>query len=739
YNFEPRKITVVERSKGACARGSPEWACCSRRPRDLHLIRHHAHPPAEHLGYLQAVQLRACRARTQRRDAARRTTKNRARSSRRRYTPSARLRGRGTWLWYPWTSTPTCELALPRGPALALAGAPPRALGADLQGDGDGAAGRAPPLAAGSEGPVHLALGREGRAHLSAAAGRSGRALPASKLAYLLIAGGGRWLKKSNILGKQSDIDKFMHSRLVSHSKATERDILESSPDCCTKIRVEAEPVLCVDDAAKREVFGLQGGIGGVHAHTGFEEPKSEVAGLAKPTFREGKRSCALPTCQTPTYTAEGSVSRPAPGCSFYALDHATAWRLRAKLTTRLESDPAARSAHAAQHFGQLWPLKLCLPSRACIAPLLHLMENAFQYMHDKLVLARIELYVNSLTGLSKADKARLIAKIKGEAAHMLAACGVENAMSKGADGTLDKPRFQGGEVKALLCSRAFYNYVAYVVQQTSPTQPPPAPPPQLTAARASTPPSRPQMVAGSYVASHYANLANEPDSEEEDGLSPESFAKAAARWELDIAAVTGTTQQILLVLRAFDLLSQYFEHITSTDYNDALAEARKAHADVAEELARDFLAARSRRAARARLPRGAPARRARECANVLKLRRHRRAHRLEEHPRPRASAGLRARGRHGEEEPGSQENLQARGLPHPPLQLLRVEFNRTSALQLAEALAVREVSVFRAAAYVAHYAQSYQGQQLAQLLAAGAPVKRERVCFETVYEAEVE
>mmetsp|Transcript_24350 Transcript_24350/g.60580 ORF Transcript_24350/g.60580 Transcript_24350/m.60580 type:complete len:116 (-) Transcript_24350:243-590(-) len=53
------------------------------------------------------------------------------------------------------------------------------------------------------------------------------------------------------------------------------------------------------------------------------------------------------------------------------------------------------------------------------------------------------------------------------------------------------------------------------------------------------------------------------------------------------------------------------------------------------------------------------------------------------------------------------------------------VEFNRTWALQLAEALAVREVSVFRAAAYVAHYAQSYQGQQLAQLLAAGAQVKR--------------
>mmetsp|Transcript_24351 Transcript_24351/g.60583 ORF Transcript_24351/g.60583 Transcript_24351/m.60583 type:complete len:736 (-) Transcript_24351:243-2450(-) len=415
-------------------------------------------------------------------------------------------------------------------------------------------------------------------------------------------------------------------------------------------------------------------------------------------------------------YTAEGPVSCPAPGCGFSALDHATAWRLRAKLTACLESDTAAHHAHAAQHFGQLWPPKLCLPSRACIAPLLHLMENAFQYMHDKLVWARIELYANSLTGLSKADKTRLIAEIKGEAARILAACGVENAMSKGTDGTLDKPCFQGGEVKALLCSRAFYNYIAYVVQQTSPTQPLPAPPPQSTAARASaarasTPPSRPQVVAGIRIASHYANLAYEPDSEEEDGLSPESVAEAAARWELDIAAVTGATQQILLVLRAFVFLSQYFEHITSTDYNDALAEARKAHADAAEQLACDFLTARLR-AARGR-------------ADVLKLRRHRRAHRLEEHPRPRASAGLRARGRHGEEEPGSQENLQARGLPHPPLQLLRVEFNRTSALQLAEALAVREVSVFRAAAYVAHYAQSYQGQQLAQLLAAGAQVKR--------------
>ncbi|KAJ1631907.1 hypothetical protein T492DRAFT_869245 [Pavlovales sp. CCMP2436] len=48
----------------------------------------------------------------------------------------------------------------------------------------------------------------------------------------------------------------------------------------------------------------------------------------------------------------------------------------------------------------------------------------------------------------------------------------------------------------------------------------------------------------------------------------------------------------------------------------------------------------------------------------------------------------------------------------------------------------VREVSVFRAAAYVKHYAQSFQGQELARLLAAGAPVKREHVCFESIHEA---
>ncbi|KAJ1637297.1 hypothetical protein T492DRAFT_954139, partial [Pavlovales sp. CCMP2436] len=284
-------------------------------------------------------------------------------------------------------------------------------------------------------------------------------------------------------------------------------------------------------------------------------------------------------------------------------------------------------------------------------------MENAFQYMHDKLVWARIELYVNSLTGLSKADKVRLIAEIKGEAARMLAACGVDNAMSKGADGTLDN------------------------------------------AARASTPPSRPQVVAGSRVANHYANLANEPNSEEEDGLSPESVAEAAARWELDIAAVTGATQQILLVLRAFDLLSQYFEHITSTDYNDALAEARKAHADAAEQLARDFFAAR------ADVP----------MCSSYNIRDH--GHLL-----------VFAR-----EDGMKKKNQEAKKISKRAVCRNRrftsyvrkgklVEFNRTWALQLAEALAVREVSVFRAAAYVAHYAQSYQGQKLAQLLAAGAP-----------------
>ncbi|KAJ1628646.1 hypothetical protein T492DRAFT_1016792 [Pavlovales sp. CCMP2436] len=318
-------------------------------------------------------------------------------------------------------------------------------------------------------------------------------------------------------------------------------------------------------------------------------------------------------------------------------------------------------------------------------------MENAVQYMHDKLVCAHIALYVNSLTSLSKADKARFIADIKGEAARMLAACGVENAMSKGADGTLNKPCFQGCEVKALLCSRAFYNYIAYVPTAA-----------RASAARASTPPSRPQVVAGSRVASHYANFDNKPDSEEEDVLSPESVAEAAARWELDIAAVTGAMQQILLVLRAFDLLSQYFEHITSTDYNDALAEARKAHADAAEQLARDFPVARLR-ATRADVP---------MCSSYDAIAVHTVSKNIRDHGHLLVFA---------REDGIEKKNQEAKTVSKPAVCRIRhftsyvrkgklVEFNRTWALQLAEALAVREVSVFRAAAYVADYVQSYQG-----------------------------
>mmetsp|Transcript_28522 Transcript_28522/g.71810 ORF Transcript_28522/g.71810 Transcript_28522/m.71810 type:complete len:114 (+) Transcript_28522:1-342(+) len=70
---------------------------------------------------------------------------------------------------------------------------------------------------------------------------------------------------------------------------------LESSPDCYTKIQVEAELVLYVDDAAKREVFGLQGGIGGVHAHTGFGSPSRRWRAWPSPPYARASAAARCP------------------------------------------------------------------------------------------------------------------------------------------------------------------------------------------------------------------------------------------------------------------------------------------------------------------------------------------------------------------------------------------------------------------------------------------------------------
>ncbi|KAJ1636770.1 hypothetical protein T492DRAFT_901485 [Pavlovales sp. CCMP2436] len=291
--------------------------------------------------------------------------------------------------------------------------------------------------------------------------------------------------------------------------------------------------------------------------------------------------------------------------------------------------------------------------------------------------LGRVTLPVNRYTA----------AEIKGEAARMLAACGVQNAMSKNADGSYDKPSFQGGEVKTLLTSTAFYHYVAYVVQMTTSEPPPPLPPPPPAprggAPRA--PAARQLVVAGARVTGLYANLAEESISEEkeEEELSSESHAEAAARWARDLDAATGAKAQILLVLRAFDLLSRYFDNITDVDYDDAVVEVREAHAATAAQLTRDFLAARLR-AARANVP---------MCSTYDGIAVHTDAKKFARR------AGCRIRRFTSYVRNGRL-----------------VQFRRTWALQVAEALAVRE--------------------ELARLLAAGAPVKRERVCFESIHEA---
>ncbi|KAJ1632455.1 hypothetical protein T492DRAFT_988888, partial [Pavlovales sp. CCMP2436] len=291
-------------------------------------------------------------------------------------------------------------------------------------------------------------------------------------------------------------------------------------------------------------------------------------------------------------------------------------------------------------------------------------LENAFQYMHDKLVWERIERYVSILTGLSKADKARLIAEMKGEAARMLAACGVENAMFKGADGTLDKPCFQGSKSRR-------------------------------SSARAPSTTTSPTSCSRLPRRSLRRRPAADRSARQRSARIDPSLAPSGGRWQPRRQPLRQPRQRARLggggqpesgeCRRGCCAVGARHRRGHRRDTANlaraprlrfALAVLRAHHVDRLQRRTRRGAqgARRRRRAARGRLPRGAPARRARGRADVLKLRRHRRAHRLEEHPRPRASAGLRARGRHGEEEPGGQEDLQARGLPHSPLHLLRAQ-----------------------------------------------------------------
>jgi len=93
---------------------------------------------------------------------------------------------------------------------------------------------------------------------------------------------------------------------------------------------------VAVDDAASRALLGLVG-IAGVNSHTFFEEPKVEVAGLAAPTPREGRRAFAMAHVPHP-YAEEGEVRCPIDRCGYHAPDHATAWRERAELIARLKA-----------------------------------------------------------------------------------------------------------------------------------------------------------------------------------------------------------------------------------------------------------------------------------------------------------------------------------------------------------------------------------------------------------------
>mmetsp|Transcript_9551 Transcript_9551/g.22307 ORF Transcript_9551/g.22307 Transcript_9551/m.22307 type:complete len:245 (-) Transcript_9551:1515-2249(-) len=181
------------------------------------------------------------------------------------------------------------ELALPRGLALALAGGPPRALGADLRGDGDGAAGRAPPLAAGGEGPAHLALGGEGRAHLAAAAERSGRAL----LHFQLLGGQGGRLGGDGAREQEAELQCAGGGAARAPQEALRDDLGAQGV-------YRGGVLVCLDepagrgDAAGRPVFG--GGCRGdrdVHAHAdgaGAAGGQAGAQGDTRPLHGRGPR-----------------------------------------------------------------------------------------------------------------------------------------------------------------------------------------------------------------------------------------------------------------------------------------------------------------------------------------------------------------------------------------------------------------------------------------------------------------